>query len=47
MEEVWSAEFTVKAVFYLEVYWDEFTFFSLRTIKGRNLVFQQRKVMLE
>ena len=36
MEDVWLAEFAVKAVFHQEVYSDEFMVFSLQVIKGFN-----------
>ena len=46
MEEVWSEEFAVKAVFHQQIYSNELTFSSLRTIKGRTVCFSTTKSAL-
>ena len=39
MEDACSVEFPVKAVYHLEIYWDELTFFSLQIIFGNKSIF--------
>ena len=43
MEDVWSVEFAIKAVFFEQIYLDELTCFSLPTIKGKTPCFSTKK----